>query len=63
MKRTTRLSTQLHNVNELKEKKKTTSAIGGKLLAYFASAVYNKDTGQILDYKKLISHNKKETHE
>ena len=43
--------------------KKSTSPIGGKLLAHFANAVYDKDTGQILDNKKLSNHKKKETKE
>ena len=34
---------------------------GAKLQAHFANAVFDEDTGQMLDYKNLINHNKKET--
>ena len=34
-----------------------------KLPAHFAYSIFDKDTGQMLDYKKLINHNKKETRE
>ena len=47
----------------LKETKKATAATGAKLPAHFANAVYNEDTGQRLDYKKLINYNKKKTRE
>ena len=40
--------------------KKATAATGARLLAHFVNAVFDKDTGQMLDYKKLINHNKKE---
>ena len=43
--------------------KKATAVTGAKLSAQFANAVYDEDTGQMLDYKKFINHNKKETQE
>lgn len=39
----------------MKEQTKTT-----KLPAHFVNARYNDDIDQVLDYKKLINHNKKE---
>ena len=47
----------------IKRDEKATVVTGGKLPAHFAYTVYDKDTGQVLDYKKLINHNKKETRE
>ena len=47
----------------LKEMKKATAGTGTKLLAHFASAVCNEDTGQMLEHKQLINHNKKEIRE
>ena len=42
---------------------KASARTGAKLPAHFANAVFDRDTGQMLDYKKLINHNKKETSE
>ena len=42
---------------------KASTRTGAKLPAHFANAVFVEDTGQMLDYKKLINHNKKETRE
>ena len=39
------------------------SPAGGKLPAYFAITVLNKETGKMLDYKKLINHPNKQTQE
>ena len=63
IRRITRLSAQFHQANILKEMKNTTSATGGKQPAHFANAVYDDDTDQILNYKKVINHNKKEIQE
>ena len=43
--------------------KKVTAATRAKVPAPFANTVFDEDTGQMLDYKKLINHNKKETQE
>ena len=42
---------------------KAIAGTGAKLSAHFVYAVYNEDTGKMLDYRKLINHNKKETQE
>ena len=42
---------------------KANARTGAKFPAHFANAVFDEDTGQMLDYKKLINHNKKETRE
>ena len=44
-----------------KETNKANAKTGEKLLAYFANSVFDEDTGQMLDYKKLINHNKKKS--
>ena len=62
-RRITILQTRLHQENVVKEIKKASTATGATLPAHFANAVFNEDTGQMLDYKKLINHNKKETRE
>ena len=62
-RRIARLQVQLHQANVVKEMKKATARTGAKLLAHFANAVYNDDTGKILDYMKHINQNKKETRE
>ena len=61
MRRRTQLVARLHQANVLKEMKNAPSETGGNLLAHFANAVCDEHTGQMLDYKKLINHNKKET--
>ena len=64
MRRVKRLSARLRQANIVKEMKKGyKSATGGELPAHLADAVYDEDTGQMLDYKKLINHNKKESRE
>ena len=63
MRRITRLQARLHQANVVKEMNKANARTGAKLPAHFANAVFDEDTGQILDYKKLINHNKKETRE
>ena len=60
-RRITRLQTRLHQANIVKEMNKANARTGAKLSAHFANAVFDEDTGQMLDYKKLINHNKKET--
>ena len=60
LRRITRLSSRLHPANILKEMQKATATTGGSILAHFENAVYDEDTGQMLDYKKLIHHNNKE---
>ena len=62
-RRITRLQTRLHQANVAKEMNKAYARTGAKLPAHFANAVFDEDTGQMLDYKKLINHNKKETRE
>ena len=63
MRRVPRLSTRLHQANVINEmKKENKSATRAKLPAHFANAVYKEDSGQMLDYKKLVIHNKKETY-
>ena len=62
-RRITRLQTRLHQANVAKEMNKANARTGAKLPAHFANAVFDEDTGQMLDYKKLINHNKKETRE
>ena len=47
----------------MKEMNKVNARTGARLPAHFANAVFDEDTGQMLDYKKLINHNKKETRE
>ena len=49
--------------SKYREGNKVNARTGAKLPAHFANAVFDKDTGQILDYKKLINHNKEETRE
>ena len=51
----------IYYAHALKEMKNAPSETGGNLLAHFANAVCDEHTGQMLDYKKLINHNKKET--
>ena len=41
--------------------KKVNARTEAKLPAHFTNAVFNEDTGQMLDYNKLINHNNKET--
>ena len=60
-RRITRLQARLHQSNGVKEKRKTTTGTGEKLPAHFTNAVYDEVTGKIIDYRKLINHNKKET--
>ena len=43
--------------------KKVSARTGARLPAHFANAVFDEDTGQMLDYKKLTNHNKKKTRE
>ena len=62
-RRITRLQARLHQANVVKEMNKANARTGAKLPAHFANAVFDEDTGQMLDYKKLINHNKKETRE
>ena len=62
-RRITRLQAQLHQANIVKEIKKAIARTGAKLPAHFAYAVYDKDIGYMLDYRKLINHNQKETQE
>ena len=59
----TRIQARLQQANIAKEMNKASARTGAKLPAHFANAVFDEDTGQILDYKKLINHNKKETRE
>ena len=47
----------------LEEMKKATVTTGAKLPAQFSNTIYDEDTGQMLDYKKFINHNKKKTQE
>ena len=54
---------RLHQANVVKEMNKANARTGEKLPAHFANSVFDEDTGQMLDYKKLINHNKKETRE
>ena len=42
---------------------KASARTGARLLAHFANAVFDEDTGHMFNYKKLINHNKKETRE
>ena len=42
---------------------KASAATGARLPAHFANVVFDEDTGKMLDYKKLVNHNKKETRE
>ena len=60
-RRIIRLQARLHQANVAKEMNKAYTRTGAKIPAHFANAVFDEDTGQILDYKKLINHNKKET--
>ena len=53
----------MHQANVIKEMNKATARTGSKLPAHFANAVFDEDTGQMLDYKKLINHNNKSTRE
>ena len=62
-RRITRLQARLHQANVVKEMNKSSARTGAKLPAHFTNAVFDEDTGQMLDYKKLINHNKKETRE
>ena len=57
----TRLSTRLQRANIVQQNKNART--GAKLPAHFANAVFDEDTGKMLDYKQLINHNKKETRE
>ena len=58
-----RLQARLHQANVVKEMNKANARTGAKLPAHFANAGFDEDTRQMLDYKKLINHNKKETRE
>ena len=60
-RRITRLQARLHQANVAKKMNKAYARTGAKLPAHFANVVFDEDTGQMLDYKKLINHNKKET--
>ena len=62
-RRITRLQTRLHQENVVKEMNKANARTGTKLPAHFANAVYDEDTGQMLDFKKLINHSKNENKE
>ena len=62
-RRITRLQARLHQANVMKRMNKASARTGARLPAHFANAVFDEDTGQMLDYKKLINHNKKETRE
>ena len=42
---------------------KASARTGAKLQAHFANTVFGEDTGHMVDYKKLINHNKKEARE
>ena len=42
---------------------KSYARTGAKLPAHLANVVFEENNGQMLDYKKLINHNKKETRE
>ena len=62
-KKDNQIASKTAQANIVVEIKKETAATGARLPAHFANAVFDEDTVQILDYKKLINHNKKETRE
>ena len=59
----TRLSTRLQRGNIVKAMKNKSSPADRKLPAHFSIAVYNEETGKMIDYKKLIGHPNKEMRE
>ena len=47
----------------MKEAKNKPSSAGGNSPAHFTMAVYDEDTGKMIDYKQLINHSNKQTRE
>ena len=58
-----RLSTRIQQANLSNETKNKPSPAGGKLPAHFVMAVYDEDTGKMIDYKQFTNHSNKKTRE
>ena len=62
-RRIMRASTRLQRGHLVTETTNTSSPTGDKLPAHLAMAVYDEDTGKMIDYKQLINHSNQQTRE